>query len=245
MSETLAQYSALLVMEHHYGAEKVPQFLRYELDRYLGARSSETIAEMPLLLVENQQYIHYRKGSLIFYALKEYIGEEALNQALRDYIAEVAFQQPPYTVSTDLYAHLKKATPEKYQYLLADMFEEITLYDNRALEATVRELEDGKFELTLELQARKFHADAKGVETAVEPLADWIEIGAYVEREVEVGGKTVTREVPIFLELRQFSGDETVTVIVDERPLEAGIDPRNLLIDREPDDNRVKVKDAA
>ena len=32
--------------------------------------------------VENQQYIHYRKGSLVFYALREEIGEENLNRAL-------------------------------------------------------------------------------------------------------------------------------------------------------------------
>jgi ABC-2 type transport system permease protein len=229
MSESLSQYSALMVMKHYYGPEKMPKFLKYELDGYLGARSSETIEEMPLLLVENQQYIHYQKASLIFFALAEYIGEEALNKALRDYIAEVGFQKPPFTTSYELYEHLKAATPERYQYLLADMFEKITLYDNRALSATVTERDDGKFELKLELQVRKLYADGKGVETEAETLDDWIEVGAYADKDAEQ---------PIYLELHHFDGSSgELTIVLDERPLEAGIDPRNLLIDRAPRDN--------
>lgn len=243
MSESLAQYSALMVMERHFGPTKLPKFLEYEMNGYLSARSSETIEELPLLLVENQQYIHYQKASVVFYALREYIGEEPLNRALRHYIAEVGFQEPPYTISRDLYAHLQRATPEKFQYLLEDMFEKITLYDNRALAASVTERPDGKFELTLELQARKLYADGKGDETEAETLADWIEVGAYVERP----GQDETGELveePIYLELHQFTAAETsLTLVLDERPLRAGIDPRHLLIDRSPRDNTRKVED--
>src|SRR5690606_37817488 len=118
MSESLSQYSALMVMRAWHQARgephKMPKFLRYEMRNYLGARSSETIEEMPLLLVENQQYIHYNKASVVLYALAEYIGEDRVNQALRDYIAEVGFQRPPFTVSYDLYEHLKKVTPDQY-----------------------------------------------------------------------------------------------------------------------------------
>ena len=247
MSETLAQYSALMVMERHYGPNKIPKFLAYELDRYLGARGGERIEELPLLLVENQQYIHYNKGSLVLYALKEYIGEDALNKALSDYIAEVGFQEPPFTVSYDLYEHLKRATPDKYQYLLADMFEKITLHDNRTLEAEVSERDDGKFELRLKLQVRKLYADGKGEETEVEELDDWIEVGAYVEREGEDGERV---DEPIYLELHHFTSAELdeddaieLTIELDERPTEAGIDPRNLLIDRAPRDNRETIAD--
>jgi ABC-2 type transport system permease protein len=36
-SETLAQYSALMVMKHLYGPDKIRRFLKYELDGYLSA----------------------------------------------------------------------------------------------------------------------------------------------------------------------------------------------------------------
>ena len=99
MSETMSQYSALMVMEKEYGAEKMRRFLKYELDAYLRGRGGELIEELPLLFVENQPYIHYRKGSLIMYALKDYIGEPVLNAALKRYVEAVKFQQPPYTSS--------------------------------------------------------------------------------------------------------------------------------------------------
>src|SRR6185295_18945028 len=89
--ETLAQYSALMVMKRKYGESKMQRFLRYELDRYLLGRTTEQKKELPLALVENQDYIHYRKGSLIMYALQDYIGEESLNRAIRDYRDEWAF----------------------------------------------------------------------------------------------------------------------------------------------------------
>lgn len=229
MTESLSQYSALMVMQRYYGPQKMPKFLRYELDGYLSARKGERIEELPLLLVENQQYIHYQKASLVFFALSEYIGQDALNEALRDYIKEVGFQRPPFTTSRELYEHLKAATPERYAYLLEDMFEKITLYDNRTRSAVVTERADGKFELKLDLQVRKLYADGKGAETPAETLEDWIEVGAYADEKAQE---------PIYLELHRFDGSsDELTIVLDERPAKAGIDPRNLLIDRAPRDN--------
>ena len=65
--ESFAQYSALLVMERLYGKEQMRKFLKYELDRYLRSRGGEVVEELPLARVENQQYIHYQKGSLAMY----------------------------------------------------------------------------------------------------------------------------------------------------------------------------------
>ena len=67
--ETLAQYSALMVMEEKYGPQVMRRFLQYELDNYLSNRGSEAVAEMPLMRVENQGNIHSRQGSLAMYAL--------------------------------------------------------------------------------------------------------------------------------------------------------------------------------
>jgi ABC-type transport system involved in multi-copper enzyme maturation permease subunit len=72
--ETLAQYSALMLMEREYGPHMMRRFLKYELDNYLSSRGGEAIEELPLYRVENQGYIHYRKGSIVMYALKDYLG---------------------------------------------------------------------------------------------------------------------------------------------------------------------------
>lgn len=54
ISESLSQYSALMVMEHKYGPQMLRRFLKYELDRYLRGRSSESKGEQPLLRSEGQ-----------------------------------------------------------------------------------------------------------------------------------------------------------------------------------------------
>ncbi|KAG1605843.1 hypothetical protein G6F46_013425 [Rhizopus delemar] len=88
LSESLSQYSALMVMEQEYGRQHMRQFLKRELDGYLSGRGGEAIEEQPLERVENQQYIHYQKGSLVFYRLREEIGEQALNRALKRFLQD-------------------------------------------------------------------------------------------------------------------------------------------------------------
>src|SRR5699024_4703566 len=57
LSESLAQYSALMVMKHHYGANKMRRFLKYELDTYLRGRITDRDGETPLGKVAGQTYI--------------------------------------------------------------------------------------------------------------------------------------------------------------------------------------------
>jgi aminopeptidase N len=78
LSETFAQYSAMLVMEKLYGPEMARKFTKYELDSYLRNRGGEVVEELPLVRVENQGYVHYRKGTLVMYWLKDMVGEDAV-----------------------------------------------------------------------------------------------------------------------------------------------------------------------
>lgn len=108
LSETLDQYSSLMVMEKEYGRENMRKFLKYELDTYLKKRGAELVEEMPLMLVEDQPYIHYNKGSVVMYALRDYLGEDVLNRAIRQYRDVVAYQEPPYTTSREFLQYVRK-----------------------------------------------------------------------------------------------------------------------------------------
>jgi ABC-2 type transport system permease protein len=237
LSETMAQYTALMIMEKEYGRDIMRKFLRYEMDRYLSARGRERLKERPLLTVEAQQgYIHYRKGSVVLYYLKEMIGEDAVNRALRRIIERYAYAQPPYPTSWVLVDELAKETPPDLQYLLKDLFEDITIFSNRTSEATAEKRPDGKYDITLQIETHKFKADAKGNETEVS-LNDWIEVGAFAKPEKgKKYGKTLYRQ-----RVHLTSAKSTQTFTVDELPELAGVDPFVLLVDRIPDDNVQKV----
>jgi len=239
--ETMAQYSALMVMEHEYGRDKMRRFLKYEMDNYLRGRGGERIEELPLYLVENQPYIHYRKGSVVMYALRDYVGEVPLNHALAEYVKAVAFQEPPYTYSVEFLDYIRKAVPDKEQGIVEDLFRKITLYENRAASATWSKRADGKYVVRLEVAAAKYHADGSGAETET-PMDDLVDIGVF--------GKKEPNDPPegklLFLEKRRLlKPDETFEVVVDQEPVKAGVDPFNKLIDRNPENNTTSVSAAS
>lgn len=230
--ETLAQYTALMVMKQRYGDRSMQKFLHLEMEYYLRGRAQEHNEEEPLYKVdENQGYIHYGKGAVVMYALQDYIGEDNVNKGLAELIKEFGFKGPPYPVSLDLIRCLKMYTPPDYQYLYDDMFENITLYDNRAGSATYVAQADGKYQVNLDIEARKVRADGKGEEHAV-PIHDWIDIGVQ-----DAQGNY------LYLQKQKIEKERAeLTLVVDKPPAKAGIDPLNKLIDRNPDDNVVKVE---
>lgn len=237
LSESLSQYSALMVMEKEYGRKTMRRFLKNELDGYLSGRGGELLEELPLYRVENQQYIHYRKGSLVFYRLREEMGEAALNRALKKFLQDKGYQQPPYTTSKELLGYIRAEAGPQHETLITDLFEKISFYDNRVEEATAKKRADGKYEVVLDLHAAKRYADGKGKETAGK-LDDWIEVGVFARGE---SGEEKD-EKPLYLKRHRItSGSPKVTVVVDAEPYEAGFDPYNKLIDRVSSDNRKRV----
>ncbi|HEV7485087.1 MAG TPA: M1 family aminopeptidase [Thermoanaerobaculia bacterium] len=235
LAETLAQYSALMVMEKEYGRDKMRRFLKYELDRYLAGRGGELVAEMPLMLVENQGYIHYRKGSLVMYELRDEIGEDKVNAALRQLIHDHAFEKPPYVTTRALIADFRAVTPPEKQSLITDLFETITLYDNKAATAKVSKRPDGKYVVTVTVESKKFRADDRGKETSI-PVNDWVDIGV-------LGASKIKGNEPVLaIEKHHLTSPyATFSFVIATKPDRAGIDPLNKLVDRNPDDNTKKV----
>jgi ABC-2 type transport system permease protein len=237
LSETMAQYSALMVMEEEYGPHMMRRFLKYELDSYLRGRGGERIGELPLALVENQPYIHYNKGSLAMYALRDHVGESALNERIRAFLEDWKYQGPPYPTSLDLLAYLEPAVPAEHVGIVDDLFHTITLWDLRASEVAVDEAEDGRWRVTLTVEARKYRASPDGHEEEV-PMDDPVDIGIFGARTDD---SPPEGEVLLLEKRRVTSGINRLEVVVDRRPVRAGIDPFNKLIDRNPEDNQIPV----
>jgi ABC-type transport system involved in multi-copper enzyme maturation permease subunit len=251
MSETLAQYSAYMVMQHKYGKDYMHKVLRHYLDRYLRGRSGETRHEPPLSLVQREAYVWYEKGGQIMYTLADYIGEDKVNLALHNFLMQYRYANAhnqvdavdsargtkavdeSYPDTRMLVDALRAQTPPEYEYLLDDGFNRIVLYDNKAITATSKKTPEGKYEVTLDVQARKAQADGNGVETPM-ALADYIDIGVFKGAKDE--------EKPLYMKREKLTQErQRFTILVDEQPTRAGIDPYNKLIDRIADDNMIDV----
>jgi ABC-2 type transport system permease protein len=69
-------------------------------------------------------------------------------------------------------------------------------------------------------------------------LEDYIDVGIFTEEEVD----GVKEEVELYLKKYKITKiNNKVTIIVDSKPTEVGIDPYNKLIDTQSEDNRRKL----
>lgn len=235
MSESFSEYSSLMTLKSiTENPMKMRQFTKYDHDRYLRGRSGEREKELPLYKVESQGYIHYGKGSVILYALQDYIGEDKVNLAMKGFLEEYRYKKPPYPTSLDFLRHLEPQVPDSLQYLIKDWFKEITLYDNRLIEANYKKLDTGKYELHFEIESSKIKSDSLGNETKT-AINDWIDIGAFADADEEqlIFQKRVKVNKPAM----------SFKFVVDSLPSKLAIDPRHLLIDRVYSDNIKSVEE--
>jgi len=237
--ESMAQYSALMVMKHLYGEDKIRRFLKYELDSYLRSRGGERVEELPLDRVENQPYIHYRKGAVVLYLLQDRLGEQRVNRMLAGLLDRYRFKGAPYARSTELVnGYLSLARNPAERELVMDLLDRITIYDLKAKSAAVRKLPDGTFETRLTIDAAKFYANGAGAEKPT-PLADQIDIGLFDQRPGL--GAFAAKDVISMERKAVKSGEQVIRVVSRRKPAFAGIDPYNTYVDRNSDDNVVAV----
>jgi aminopeptidase N len=212
LSESLAWYSAFGVVEETFGQEHLQQLLAVMQTAY---ETPRTRADVPLLRARNE-YHNYRKGPFALYALSQYTGREGVNTALRHLLRKHRAKTTALPTSLDLYQELQGVTPDSLHYLLHDLFEANTFWELEAEQVTARHTKADKWEVTLEVQARKVVVDSMGVETLI-PLDDWIEIGVYAP--AGEGGKPGRL---LYLQKHRIRSDrQLITVTVPQKPARA------------------------
>ena len=222
---SLETYSAMRVVEETLGPEHLR---RYLLSMREGFSPPRTRAAPPLLRATDS-FSCARKGPFALYAMREYIGKDRVDDALRSLLKKHGSGVPPLPTSLDLYRELQAVTPDSYQYLLRDLFEKNTFWELATERATAKQTSAGAWQVTLDVRARKVVVDEAGIETEA-PMDDWVEVGVFGEGE------------PYMEKHRIRSGQQTITVTVPRKPTRAGIDPENLLIDLDTENNIKDVK---
>ncbi|QAA80493.1 peptidase M1 [Aequorivita sp. H23M31] len=242
ISETLAEYTSLMTMKHEYGENAIKTFLKSSLDKYLAGRKFSFKPERALIDVETGGHIWYEKGSMIMYDLQDAMGEDVLNKGLKNFMNEYKYNEKGfYPTSEDLYKAIHAVTPDSLKYKIDDGFKEIVLYENRVMDAKTKELANGKWETTFTVNSQKIYYDNTGREEKIDNKKNLVDIGLFGEDIVNNEGVTIKN--PLYFELKWLKpGDNTFTIVTDKKPLKAGIDPYNKLIDRNSDDNLKTVE---
>lgn len=231
LTESLAWTSAMDVVEATFGPDHLERFTGVMREAYLAPRPESGVP----LLRASDWFGAYRKGPFAMYALRETVGEERVNTALRRLLEEHGRGEPPLPTSLDLYRELRAVTPNPLRYLLADLFERNTYWELATDEATAEPTGTGTWRVTLDVRARKVAVDSAGVATEL-PMDDLVEVGVFAATEDGGLGE------PLHLQPHRVrSGAQRIAVTVPSEPARAGIDPRHLLIDTDGGDNTVGV----
>lgn len=252
LTEGMSEYVKAKVLEQYRDKKQLYTFLEKSRLGYLRSAASDT-DEQPLMYNKGQSqgYIPYQKGALVFYAMSDYLGDDIFHAAIRNFVNKVRFKTAPYTTSIEMVEHIQAATPDSLQYLIKDLFETITLYDNQMVSTKATPLKDGQYQVDMNFLVSKYRKEnnqwiyedrpnttlqyqSNDLETVTQslPLADYLDIGIF-----DADGQE------IYLQKHKFTQiNNQLSIIVNEKPAEVGIDPYVKMIDKDGRDNRIVVE---
>lgn len=247
LMEALCQYTAMKCIETAFGKVKMRAFLAHERAWYLDGRRHQHQQEPCLLLADNTPHLNYAKGSLTFYTLSEYIGESTLNKGIKNFYDKFRLKPAPFGTAVDLMKEIQQVTPDSLQYLITDLLEAVTFYDNRLLDIETKQLENGQYQTGLQFLIskhrigagdKKIYQDKKGNSTSYQltdksetihslPLQDYVEIAAFDE----VGNE-------IYLQKHKVTKiNNQLKILLTQQPARMMIDPYFKLLERNIEDN--------
>jgi ABC-2 type transport system permease protein len=67
------------------------------------------------------------------------------------------------------------------KYVITDLFETITLFNNSVKDLSYEKLSNGKYKVNITVNSLKYRADSLGKQVEV-PIKDYIDIGVFAER---------------------------------------------------------------
>lgn len=182
LTETLAMYTELMLLNKMYNKAKVTEYLNMHKAMYLNERGYSKEQAIYRVQPENL-HISYSKGVVVMYQLTKTIGEAKVNLALKNFLSKKAY--PRFKpLSTDFIAELYAVTSPELHNKIDDLLKRITLFDFKLKSSTLKKIGSG-YELTIDAKANKYYEDGLGKQT-MSPMNDTIEVA------ISVSGNKVT-----------------------------------------------------
>lgn len=179
LDETLADYSALMVMKQEAkDKEKLSRYLKYIFDYYKRGKSRSGGLEPALYRVDDNKYLYYGKGVQSMYALQDYIGENKVNLALKAYLEEFRFHQHPG--SADLLYYIDQQVPDSLKTMVNDWFKNVVLYDFKLNKAQSLKMKNGSYQVKVNCISTKTIQDKTGKLSKV-PFNGWVDLAIYAD----------------------------------------------------------------
>ncbi|OJW03639.1 MAG: hypothetical protein BGO52_15770 [Sphingobacteriales bacterium 44-61] len=235
LTESLAKYIEDIVLERRFGKMYLRNYLQTDNRLYSILRSMYE-DEMPLDSATGQPFVHYQKGSLAMYALKENLGEEKLTHALQSLWTKHAAPGPkakPEHLKQELY---KDASPAQ-AILINELLSKMIIWSMKLSLIECKQLPDGRFSLTVQVNIVKNNGRYHSFKPL--PIDDDITIAVFEQQPEDWGRYTQ----PLHLQTYHFTNGETrLTMIVNKKPASVIIDPYGYMPEETQQDNIITIK---
>ncbi|HEU4562829.1 MAG TPA: M1 family aminopeptidase [Longimicrobium sp.] len=230
--ETMAKYSEMLVLEATQGKASIPPMLRYEREMYALSRMNMPFPEPTLLRAYTWDHVYYSKGSIVMEALRDLMGDDALNRALHRLVREHGGPHGRPATTLDLLAALRAEAAPEHHALIGEWLGSVTLYELRVESASARALPDGRHRVTATIRARKTVDPGGSVKPTEAPLDEAIDVAVYAQHPSRGNAQ------PIYAgKHRLRTGQAQITFEVRGRPAFVALDPFERRIEVERADN--------
>ncbi|WP_276481362.1 M1 family aminopeptidase [Paraflavitalea pollutisoli] len=236
LTESLAKFGEYMAVEKRFGAHYLRRLLQADNNLYFALRGMDHEQEQPLYQTD-KPYVYYQKGGMVMYGIKEMLGEDTVNAALRALIAQHGYPASKGRPD-DLLQLLVAGTNQQQAAQIQEWFTGTATYDNAVRAVRCDSLTGGRFRLTIEVQHGK-KGTGKSAPSADTP-PDLVPIALYAAPHITWDGSTQ----PLYRQHYWLSRSQhTLVIEVDRRPAVVAIDPLGYLPDEDLSNNYYLLSD--
>ncbi|MFP2995285.1 M1 family aminopeptidase [Spongiivirga sp. MCCC 1A20706] len=238
ITEGFTKYTEGVVLENMYGKGALWELNKQSISRYFSGRTFASVIEPPLYLQQDENYLIYGKNGPVLLSIRDLIGEETLNNILQSLMQKYRHNDEPGVHTLEFLEELYKLTSEKYHPLVNDWMKRIIRYDLSIISSTHEKLEDGTFDITIKVQAKRYKTLKNGQEREID-INEPIQIGLFNKHPKNLAKK----DIPIYLNQHLIKENiSTVKINVESLPNFISVDPFLTRIDRIYSDNTIVLK---
>jgi ABC-2 type transport system permease protein len=178
LTETLAKYTELMLYQKAHGLPSVLEKVRQHTDLYLSARSFSQ--EPPLYKTTFETpHLPYDKGLVVMYQLRQLIGEQAINKALKSLLVKHKYPNPPAD-SRDLLRELYLVSHPRKHPRINELFKQVVIYNSKMESAAAVKTGVNSYQTSFSGSVIKFREDGNGKQNVLPPEPQ-IEVCLYTD----------------------------------------------------------------
>lgn len=234
LTESLAKYTEAMVTEKRFGKMYLRPYQLKDSQLYFAYRSAIAEKEIPLWQTTDQPFVHYQKGGLALFRLKEMLGETHLNRALRELVTQYGYPlrkpDPAYLIDA-----LKRGANASEARLIDELFKKVIVFDNGIKILSNKPLPNKQQLITLEVNILKTD-ETSGKPVPLRP-DDAVDIAVFDQQIMP----NIIPPKPLYLQKHHFSKERSVIeIVVPASSVAIVLDPLSYMLDVN-DQNNVAV----